>query len=263
MLNEFMVRLTNFCNETCNHCVFRSGPDFRTHMTEELADQINAWIPKSLTTNVTMVGGELTLLPNYPELMQTLCQGIDQAGIMTNGVFVKNDKSFNRFLETIINLPIRNLTVRVSQSQYHTTEYGLKAYEKLLKALEEVDNRWVQFSGHLTHIIPFGRAFDNSIGQIIITDAMCESALGNVTFIDEEGFIHLCPMGNSRHKHISEDSYDNIRIETRNWQTYKVERGMTCLSCSSNGIGHCGSEIIPSRVESTIRCDGGTFNGKL
>ena len=267
MLNEFLIRLTNFCNETCDHCVFRSGPEFNTHMTPALASQINDWMPK-IPTNISLLGGELTLIPNYPELIQILCKNLGQAGMITNGVFVRNDKEFDRFIDTIINLPIRRFTIRVSQSQYHTTQYGLQAYEKLSKIFEQIEGRWIQFAGSISQIIPFGRAFDNHIGYMpthptMIQDAMCETAMGNTTFIDEEGFAHLCPMGNSPYKHVSEDSYKNINYHIKQWQKHRIERGMTCLKCSRHGIGNHQQEIIPLRAKSTTSCASGEFNGVL
>lgn len=267
MLDEFLIRLTNFCNETCDHCVFRSGPEFDTHMTPVLASQINDWMPKTLT-NISLLGGELTLIPNYPELVQILCQGLNQGGIITNGVFVRNEKEFDRFVDTIIKLPISRFTIRMSQSQYHTTQYGIQAYEKLSKIFEQIEGRWVQLAGNISHIIPFGRAFDNRIGYMpthpeMIQDAMCETALETTTFVDEEGFVHLCPMGNSPYKHVSEDSYENIYYHIKQWRKYRIEKGMTCLKCSRYGIGSHQQETIPLRTKSTASCSSGEFNGVL
>ncbi len=270
MLNEFLIRLTNFCNETCDHCVFRSGPEFNTHLTEELADQINRWIPPT-PANICLLGGEITLVPHYPELVRILSRGIDQVGIVTNGIFARSDKTFDRFLETIKSLSNRIVTIRLSQSQFHSTSYGQEAFDKLMQKFENSSKkRHVQLARNST-IIPFGRAYDNrvwfrspnTLNPInIVQGAMCESQVDNI-FIDEEGFIHSCPLGGARYKHVSEDSFHKIQKEVRDWQLYRMERGMTCLSCSSTGVGNHTSKLIPLRVKDTAKCAGNSFSGVL
>lgn len=267
MLDEIIVRLTNFCNERCKHCVYRSSPEFKTHLTPELAKMIHQWMPRSHITNITAMGGELTLIPNYPELIKILFDGIDQGGIMTNGIFVRNDEAFDTFVDVVRSVITRQFTVRVSQTQYHSDkEYGIKAYEKLRLIFENKTGRFVQFSGYQETIVPFGRAFDNGIGiekwrchpQL---GAMCDITMGKILLIDEEGFVHLCPLGESRHEHISHDSYDNMYKNIRKWRKDRIEKGMNCLSCSENGIGYCGLQIIADRPTSILNCTKGNFSG--
>lgn len=268
MVEEIIVKFTNLCNESCSHCVFRSGPRFKTHLTPELARQINGWIPRPHITNISSMGGEITLIPNYPELLQILYRGIDQGGLMTNGVFVKSDQAFKTFVQTIKSLRNRHFTVRISQTQYHSPEgYGARAYEKLTKIFKNVEGRFVQIVTHLSPVVPLGRAFDNNIGidywrhhpQL---GAYCEVDKQPI-FVDERGFACRCLLGKSRHKHISEDSFDTVKKEIVAWRQYRIERGMNCLSCAENDIGYCESEIIEARVPTILHCTAGNFNGEV
>jgi MoaA/NifB/PqqE/SkfB family radical SAM enzyme len=182
-LHEINIRLTNFCNETCNHCVYRSSPKFNTHLTTELSEQINEWFPKSENKNISMFGGELTLIPHYPELIKNLCKKLDQAGLITNGVFINKKCELDKFIDMIYNVSMRmwNFTIRVSQSGYHSPkEYGIKAYDKLSEIFENSKNIYVQLAGQKMNfeVIPFGRAFDNKIYKhhwVINPEAMCRS----------------------------------------------------------------------------------------
>jgi hypothetical protein len=214
------------------------------------------------------MGGEITLIPNYPELVQILYRGIDQGGMMTNGVFVKNDKAFDTFVETIKNLRNRSFTVRVSQTQYHSTEgYGAEAYKKLAKIFKDIEGRFIQITSHLDPVVPLGRAFDNNIG---VDHWRCHPQLGafceierQPMFVDEKGFVHRCSLGNSRHKHISDNSFDTIKKEIVAWRQHRIERGMNCLACAENGVGYCESEIIEARVPTILHCTAGNFNGEI
>jgi lysophospholipase L1-like esterase len=228
-----------------------------------MAEQLNKWFPKDHNSNISLLGGELTLIPYYPELLKALCRRVNQAGLITNGVFAKHKKTLDKFIDAIKKLNVNRFTIRVSQSQYHSQElYGTTAYDILASEFATYDNIYVQYSSELTTLVPFGRAFDlNTDPDNWIIGAMCESALDNNVFVDEKGFVHLCPMGNSPHKHFSEDNYRFIRRELMDWRASKITKGMDCISCSKSGIGSLNPN--PSFVKTEHRCTQGGFNGAL
>lgn len=258
--NETTIRLTNFCNETCEHCVFRSGPSNKVHLTEKMSQQLNEWLPQCGFSNVSIMGGEVSLIPNYPKLIHNVIEGHWQAGVLTNGVFVKKQKLFDQFVQMVLETPVSQFTVRVSQSQYHSDElYGEDAFKKLKEAFKHHHGRFIQLSESLDIIVPMGRAFDNDIDRWP-GGAACESCCKNSIFIDEHGMVHWCPLGESPYKHFSECEYEEARREILEWRREKVDRGMNCLSCSENGIGDCEPEPTQSRVRNKMTCMAGGYD---
>lgn len=261
--NETMTRLTNFCNETCNHCIFRSGPSERTHMTEEMSMQLNKWLPKDDRSNVTILGGEVCLIPNYDDLVHNIMHNHWQGGIMTNGVFVKKQKTFDRFVSMVRNLCVDRFTIRVSKSQYHSQEgYGEEAFDKLKKEFRNQSRIFIQRAEELSGIIPFGRAYDNDLatGTYEKKEAMCDTAMDNNVFINEHGMVHWCPIGESPYKHFTQCSFEEVRTKMMTWRKEKVDMGMTCFGCSKHGIGHSGPKLIPLRIKSEVSCMAGGYN---
>ncbi|KKN99030.1 hypothetical protein LCGC14_0142750 [marine sediment metagenome] len=211
--HETTIRLTNFCNETCDHCMFRSGPSNKTHMTEKMSQQLNEWLPKGVDSNISVMGGEVSLIPNYGDLMRNTFQGHYQGGIMTNGVFVKQKATLDEFVRVILSLDTQNITIRISQSQFHSKDgYGQEAFEKLKQSFKHKHRIFVQFAGDLgLNIVLVGRAYDNNVPSKYQDVAMCDNAMNDNMFVDENGIIHWCPLGESPYKHFSQCDYYETR----------------------------------------------------
>jgi len=234
MLLEIGVKLTNHCNDTCDHCVYRAGPKHRKYMTAKTAEMISDWLPQRHGKNISIFGGEITLIPHYPELLKILCSKFWQAGILTNGVFANNNIQFDKFVQTIKNLNLSRLVVRISQTQYHSGEYGKSAFDQLYQKFERSSNVHIQFLDTLEVIVPVGRAFDNCLGNEEIS--VCTGQLSKQISIDEYGMVYFCPLFYYPYKYFHKDSFDNIYYDVLNWRKKRRIENATCMSCSINGF---------------------------
>lgn len=254
-LNNITIRMTNFCNEECEHCVFSSGPSFNKHLTIELSEKLQKWIPP--TTCVTILGGEFTLVPDYDIVASNIVNGKAECGFITNGIFVESEIRTKRFIDFINSLGNKRITVRVSQSQYHSPKlYGLKAYGALQELLVDKKNLKLELI-QKSIILPIGRAYDNGIeieewANHPEYGAFCENE--NHLFIDEEGYLHYCPTGNSKFDHIDECAFDLASKEIFQWRKEKIAKGMNCLGCSENGVGNCQKKKLDFRIKSILTC---------
>ena len=262
---ETTIRLTNFCNETCEHCVYRSGPSNKVHLTEKMSQQLNGWIPKKRNSNICVFGGEVSLIPGYERLMQNIFRGHYQGGVITNGVFVKKRTAFNRFIRMVLDLDVQAFTIRVSQSQFHSKDrYGQEAFEKLKRSFQHERHVFVQLVQDLgLRIIPVGRAYDNNIPTQLQNESMCSIASNNHVFVDENGMIHWCPLGESPHKHFLQCDYHETRKKIMEWRTEITSQGANCLLCSRYGVGHIPSPTFISPSKHKIHCIAGGSNGMV
>jgi len=268
MKNEILIRLTNFCNESCDHCVFRSSPHYKEHFLVEKSKEINKWLPND-DINICFTGGELTLIPHYTDLIYNISQNKTQIGIITNGVFIKNKKSLNKFIDLINTLKNESITIRISQTQYHSKEeYGILAYQKLKTIFKNYKHIFIQQVGFLDLIAPLGRAYDNKIkihqwnNSTNNYGAMCRNeAQRKLIFIDENCLIHWCPFGNSPIENFQQFIYEAIKHKIILWREEKLQEGMTCLLCSKNGVGSSNNQFVSLNIMGcSPYCMSGGFN---
>jgi hypothetical protein len=216
---------------------------------------LRTWIP--INTCVTILGGEFTLVPNYDIISSNIVKNVTECGFITNGIFIENEIRTKQFIEFINNLNNKRITIRVSQSKYHShKEYGIKAYRILNELLVDKKNLKIELIGN-SIILPIGRAYDNKVevdywNQHPEFSAFCEQ--GNHMFVDEEGYLHYCPVGNSRFDHINECSFDLASEEILRWRKEKISKGMSCLRCSQKGVGNCDKEKLDHRITSILTC---------
>ena len=116
--NACIVRVINQCNQKCKHCAFRSGPDCVGQMSVKMCERINAWVPRRVILNI--MGGEFTVLENYPEMLVALARGRSNVRLVTNGFWAhKNVDKFFDAMKKIKASPCGLIDVAISTDSWH------------------------------------------------------------------------------------------------------------------------------------------------
>lgn len=220
-----VVRVTNQCDQKCRHCAFRSGPDQVGKMSVQMCREINSWVPRKILLNI--MGGEITVLPDYPELLIALSEGRGHIRMVTNGYLSKNPSKFWDTIRQIRKRSCYKVEVAVSQDQWHEKQSHIAIS---LLADNEVGATPVETSNiFLEDITPVGRAWDNGLCSNYPTKRKCE-IMSNMT-ITEDGMITRCPFGYFPWKHFSETTWHDAQEYIWGWRSERLSEGMNCHSC--------------------------------
>ena len=227
--NEFVARVTNKCNERCKHCCFRSGPEYVGQLSVKDCDTLNSWLPKHIRMNI--MGGEFTILPEYPEILTALAHNRPKTAIITNGQWADDQHATQKFLSSIDSVceVCAEVLVAISDDKWHQKfskraqrlfrEYNSKA--KLISGVNIPDNK----------LLPLGRAWDNHLfSKNFEVCCGCCRETGQLMVI-ETGMITLCPMGYFPWKHFSKINYHEARKHVWKWRAEQLDLGMDCFSC--------------------------------
>lgn len=227
--NACILRVTNRCDQECLHCCFRSGPKCVGQMSVRMCEKINAWVPKEIVLNI--MGGEFTILDNYPQIIKLLSVDRSYVHLVTNGFWSRNRRSAQKFLDTIrqIKSTSTKIDVAVSTDSWHTqSQLGNHALKLLKNSDLEIDliNTDDLVIGSIT---PIGRAWDNNLVPFTYIHRSCE-AMCNMT-ITEDGMISRCPYGYLPWKHFSETTWADAQEYIWGWRSEKLSEGMNCHLC--------------------------------
>lgn len=234
--NEFIARVTNQCNERCSHCCFRSGPECVGQLSVRDCELLNVWLPSRVRMNI--MGGEFTILPDYPDILMALTSGRQRAAIVTNGQWAYDVHAIHTFLSSIdaVCEVCDEVLVAISDDKWHQ-KFGRRAQRlyrehnpkaKLIYGVEIPDDK----------LLPLGRAWDNKLASKVFEVCCgCCRETGQLTAI-ETGMITLCPMGYFPWKHFSEVSYDDAREYVWRWRAEQLDLGMDCFSCMERDNGN-------------------------
>lgn len=222
--NACVVRVTNQCDQRCRHCCFRSGPECVGQMSVKMCERINAWVPKKFILNI--MGGELTVLDNYPEMLVTLARGRNRIRLVTNGFWSK--KNIDKFFDTIRQIQqigCHNIDIAVSNDQWHIHN---RAIDLLKNSGSEI--KWIDTDGFgIDDITPIGRAWDNNIAPRGVVECSCESMSNMI--ITENGMVCLCPFGYFPWKHFGKITWADAQEYIWGWRSEKLAEGMNCHLC--------------------------------
>jgi hypothetical protein len=195
------IRLTTKCCYTCEHCCFECGPKRTEAMSLDIARQVRSCFEGHVTW-LNVMGGEITLLPNYEELLDAL--HFTTLRIVTNGWWVNNAKARTKLLSVVRKLTSEGFPVYfgISRDRFHPAGVGDKAM-KWLQSQIKVNEDW----GFTTTkdpkeeeraIAPVGRAYDNYLGDPILTmfSAFCAAHRANQSMtVLEDGRVTFCEFG--------------------------------------------------------------------
>lgn len=222
--NACVIRVTNQCDQKCDHCAFRSSPENVGHMSVEMCKRINNWLPLSVVMNI--MGGEFTILKEYPLILLALAEGRDRVRMVTNGFWARDKRKIRKFMSTMEQLkevcPL--VEVAVSGDKWHVKS-GQPAVDILKDndvGIELVKHSWE------IELIPMGRAWDNNLPThegIASCKTMCN------LFIREDGMICKCPYGYFPLQQFDETSWFNIQEQIWFWRAGGLVEEMICKSC--------------------------------
>jgi len=175
------------------------------------------------------MGGEVTVLDNYPEMLVALSSGRDRIRLVTNGFFANTVADIGRFVGAMEELVAvcEHIEVAVSEDQWHSSPG-----DRAVKLLDENDLgvELVQ-TGDLgiDDIIPIGRAWDNGLAPRGTVQCSCERMCNMI--ITEDGMIGRCPFGYFPWKHFSETIWGDAQEYVWGWRSEKLAEGMNCHLC--------------------------------
>ena len=222
-----VVRVTNQCNQQCIHCAFRSGPKYIDHMSTATCEEINRWIPSKIAPNI--MGGEITVLRDYPEMLIALAKDRDYIRIVTNGQWSRKSRTRKKFVTamSILAKICKTVDVAVSTDKWHD-----RIWPDALDIIRtECPNIVVIDPGHLdkTAIVPIGRAWDNNLA--LNSEKWTQCTIMTNMIISENGMICRCPFGYFPWKHFTETSWHEAQEYVWRWRSEQLNEGMTCDSC--------------------------------
>ena len=224
--NACILRVTNQCNQKCQHCCFRSGPECSGQMSVATCERINAWTPRKIIPNI--MGGEFTVLGNYPEMLVALSRGRRRIRLVTNGFWADNDPDkFFEAMRQIKNASCQTIDVAVSNNRWQTLP-GTSAIKLLKNSNVEVNLIDTGDLG-IDDVVPIGRAWDNGIIPRGNIQCSCESMCNMI--ITEDGMIGRCPYGYMPWKHFSETTWADAQEYIWGWRSEKLAEGMNCHLC--------------------------------
>lgn len=225
-----ILRITNRCDQRCRHCCFRSGPEYSRQMSVGMCERINAWVPKRVLFNI--MGGEFTVLDNYPELLVALARGRNCVRLVTNGFWADKsdpDKFFDA-MRQVKDSPCPEIDVAVSQDHWHEKQSHRAVL--LLKNNDLGVNLIEPGDLGVDDITPVGRAWDNHIIPRGNVQCSCESMSNMI--ITEDGMLGRCPFGYFPWKHFSETTWVDAQEYIWGWRSEKLSEGMNCHTCMEN-----------------------------
>ncbi len=196
-------------------------------MSAQTCEEINRWLPQYVTPNI--MGGEISVLDNYPELLTALAKNRLKIRIVTNGLGIDADpETFVKTINTIKQTQLTRITVMISTDKWHD-DPGHSAVE-FMKEHDILIDRLEYGNIGLEGIVPLGRAYDNrdKIGTMT-QDPACLTHCGMI--IIENGMICLCPFGYFPWKHFTKTTWDEAQEHILEWRARRIEEGMNCHLC--------------------------------
>ena len=196
-----IVRLTARCQNTCRHCCYECGPQRTEVMPLATAQQVRTCFAGQVTW-LNVMGGELTLLPNYPELLDAL--HFVPLRVVTNGWWVDDERARAKLLDTVRTLSHAGPPVYlgISRDRYHPPGVGDRAHAWLTEQIQYQDDwGFTATKDPLEEekaIAPVGRAWQNDLGDDLLRmfGAYCRAHEHRQSMtVLEDGSVTYCPFG--------------------------------------------------------------------
>jgi len=198
-------------------------------MSVKICEEINKWVPTRVKLNV--MGGEFTILDDYPDMLIALAKTRKDIRLVTNGLWSRTNSRAEKFLDTLKQLvaTCSCVDVAISNDDWHTLSSD-HAIELLEDCRNEIRiNRIAVPNLAITDITPVGRAWDNHLIPKPHTHASCQ-VMSNMIII-ENGMICKCPFGYFPWKHFSETTWYDAQDYVWGWRSEKLADGMNCHAC--------------------------------
>lgn len=126
--SHLALELTDKCNLACKHCYRDAGVTGDFMPKEKLFHAIDRAIEQGLSI-IELTGGEVTLHPDFCEIVDYVSARLEVVAILTNGYYY-NEEIINCLLRNKEHLLV-NISIDSSYSEYHDSFRGKKgAWEK-------------------------------------------------------------------------------------------------------------------------------------
>ncbi|KKN91211.1 hypothetical protein LCGC14_0220790 [marine sediment metagenome] len=227
--NACVVRVTNQCNQKCRHCCFRSGPEHVGQMSVKMCEKINAWVPVRVALNI--MGGEFSVLDNYPEMLAALSRDKNIVHLVTNGFWTNDKEGIYKFFSAIRGIKRTSECVSVTVSNDHWHKKSTDDLIKILKnnGLDVTIETARNLGPKGDRISPIGRAWDNKL--VPCNSIHCSCEVMSSMIITEDGMVNRCPYGYFPWKHFSETTWNEAQEYIWGWRSEKLSEGMNCHLC--------------------------------
>lgn len=214
------VRLTTKCVYQCAHCCFECGPKRTEVMSLDVARQVRETF-EGHVARLKVMGGEITLLPNYEQLLDAL--HFTALRIVTNGWWVNSEKARTKLLSVVRALTSDGPAVYlgISRDRFHPPGVGDQAIAWLQSQIQFNEDWGFTATKDPEEeeraIAPVGRAFDNELGDPMMRmfGAYCTAHRANQSMLVlEDGTVTYCPFGAfpMGYLHWGFDELEEIRV---------------------------------------------------
>lgn len=130
------IELTDICNLSCKHCYRQAGYKGKYIDFEELKKLILKMKEKGLKL-VEITGGEPTLHPQFPQIIQFLCENLSLVAILTNGTNI-TDEMLEVFKKNRKKIMV-NISLDSSSAEFHDKFRGKTgAWETTVDSLKKI-----------------------------------------------------------------------------------------------------------------------------
>lgn len=179
---------------------------------------------------LNIMGGEFTILDDYPEMLVALARGRHGIRLVTNGFWADEDADkFFDAMRQIHEASCQTIDVAVSNDHWHK-QSGDHATNLLVDnnpGINVIHTEDLKVS--MGNITPIGRAWDNNLIPRTKLWGSCQLMCNMI--ITEDGMISRCPFGYFPWKHFSETTWADAQEYIWGWRSEKLAEGMNCHLC--------------------------------
>ena len=231
-----VVRITDFCNNTCRHCCFSCSPKNKLFMNLETAQKINSYFTNTEIDKwwFNVMGGEITLHPNYEDIINSF--GERNIRLVTNGWWINNEKAKDRFIK-FMKSSKAEIHVGVSRDQHHPPNIGNLAFDYLM-SLNFKDDFGLSTPDPINEdksIAMVGRAWWNEIGDYMLNhfSSYCQSSNTRDTSFTvlEDGTITFCPFGILPIGSVYDSTMEDLNVAKEKLRKNIYNNCISCYNC--------------------------------
>ena len=230
-----IIRITNKCTQTCEHCAFSSSPDSHTMMSVEEAKKIGQFMIANGVPYINVMGGEFICNPDWYEIVDILVSSTSFMRIVSNGDWATSEEIKEKLSLLIKKYP-EKIRISISKDKYHTNKHVDKA-EEWLKSQKVIYNIGEESNMPEDSIVPVGRG-SLSYGVYSSLSCYCHNPVHMYSFlIDEVGKIYKCGFGVWNYAQVDDylEGGFRERFKTFNKKFYScwVPNCASCIRCAS------------------------------
>jgi hypothetical protein len=194
-------------------------------MNVKTCRKINDWLPPIVVMNI--MGGEFTVLSDYPSILLALAKGRNHIRMVTNGFWARDKRRIRKFMSTMEQLVdvCNTVDVAVSGDKWHVKS-GQPAVD-ILKD-NDVGVNLIRDANAEIPLAPIGRAWDNDL-KVKANTASC-IVMCNM-FIREDGMICGCPYGYFPKQQFDKTSWYDIQKKIWDWRADRLRKEIFCVDC--------------------------------